>query len=94
MDARLEVGEKEVARSILIKYFHFCSLGLSWLSSRMISTQPAASSILESLKASAYGLGRADCPKMFPCDYRIAKAATNRTRIERSAQNHIFEWDI
>lgn len=93
MDARLEVGMKQYLLRI-ISNLNFCSLGLTWLSSRMISTQPAASSILESLKASAYGLGRADCPKMFPCDYGITKAATNITRTERSAEQHIFEWDI
>lgn len=49
-------------------FFKNHSLGLSWLSSRVIKTQLPSKSILENLKASALGLGRADCKLMFPCN--------------------------
>ncbi|XP_037027671.1 uncharacterized protein LOC119068245 [Bradysia coprophila] len=68
-------------------------LGLSWLSSK-VTPKKSYTSILESLKAAAFGLGNADCLKLFPCDVHLQRKLKIKRRQTREASNHIFEWNV
>lgn len=70
-------------------------LGLSWLSSRIITNQLPSGSILESIKASTMGLGGANCTKIFPnCDLKMIEEDRKQRRIKRELHNFPFEWSI
>lgn len=70
-------------------------MGLSWLSSRIITNQLPSGSILESIKASTMGLGGANCTKIFPdCDLKMIEEDRKKRRIKRELHNFPFEWSI
>lgn len=74
-------------------FSHF-RLGLSWLSSRMISSQPPMSSILESLKASAMGIGGADCKAMYPnCNIDIQLNERKLVRKRRESEKYDLKME-
>lgn len=69
-------------------------LGMSWLSSRMISTHAPMSSILESLKASAMGLGGADCSIMYSeCNLEIQIDERKLIRKRRELEKYELKMD-
>lgn len=72
----------------------FYSLGMSWFASRLAVNQSVSSTILESLKASAMGLGGAECDKKFRCDMKIIHAERKRHRRKRSTEKYVFQWSI
>ncbi|KAF5300442.1 hypothetical protein FQA39_LY02241 [Lamprigera yunnana] len=61
------------------------SLGMSWLSGRLTPRIPRTTSMLESLKASILGLGRADCEFMYRCDLNMERQKRRRRRKRRNA---------
>lgn len=70
-------------------------LGLSWLSSKIITQQLPSGSILESIKASTMGLGGANCTQIFPdCDLKMIEEDRRKRRIKRELHNFPFEWSI
>lgn len=67
---------------------------MSWFVSRLIKNQSPSTTILESLKASAMGLGGAGCDKVFKCDEDIIHKERKKRRRKRSLSGYTFEWDI
>ncbi|KAJ8963055.1 hypothetical protein NQ318_018519 [Aromia moschata] len=61
------------------------SLGMSWLSGRLVKNISSATSMLDTLKASVLGLGRADCEIIYQeCDLRREVIERRRRRRRRS----------
>lgn len=67
---------------------------MSWFASRIITNQSSAAFILENLKASALGLGGADCDEKFKCDPAVIRAERKKRRRKRSVEKYRFEWNI
>lgn len=67
---------------------------MSWLTTKFITHQLTEISALESLKASALGLGLADCQKQFRCDVHVMLQERNNRRRKRSIETFEFEWNI
>lgn len=65
--ARLEVCLCYMHQFTYTNDFTLCSLGLSWLSSKLVAGPNKAWPIMEGLKATSFGLGQVDCANMFPC---------------------------
>lgn len=74
--------------------FRFARLGMSWLSSRMISTSALSPAVLECLKASAIGLGDGNCDDAFSCDLNMIKQQRKLRRRKRSLDKYVFRWNI
>lgn len=86
------IFHKELSKRYLC--FYFSSLGMSWFVSRLIPNQSVSTTILESLKASAMGLGGAECDKNFQCDMKVIHSERKRRRRKRSAEKYVFQWNI
>lgn len=70
-------------------------LGLTWLSSKLIRTQTAVTSMLESLRASISGIGGADCIKLYPnCDERIFIVERRKMRKRRQTEIYALRLDF
>lgn len=69
------------------------SLGMTWYSARVMTSQPRMNTVLDSLKASILGLGRADCRQLYPrCDIDAGKQVWKRKK--RSLNRYKFEWNV
>ena len=65
----------------------FCRLGLSWLSGQLTDVISSTTSILEGVRASVLGLGRANCDVIYQsCDLR-GESKNRRRRRKRSQRN-------
>lgn len=75
---------KALCLYFVLDFFTY-SLGMSWLSGRLVQNVPLATSTLDSLKASILGLGKANCEVIYQrCDLRRERKARKRRRRKRS----------
>ncbi|KAJ8924175.1 hypothetical protein NQ315_006966 [Exocentrus adspersus] len=64
------------------------SLGMSWLAGRLVKNAAPATSMLDTLKASILGLGRANCEVIYQdCDLRMQR--NRRRRRRRRRKRHV-----
>lgn len=68
---------------------------MSWFAARMTTVHhSSAAFILDNLKASALGLGGADCDEKFKCNQAVIRAERKTRRRKRSVDKYQFEWNI
>lgn len=79
---------------LLISFWEFSSLGMSWISSKLARKPMDSSVVFDCLKASTVGLGQGDCHKMFNCDLESIHHSRSIERQKRSISEYQFRWAI